>query len=166
MSSNSNRSLAPHLLGSNYWDLWDYPQDIYGQDFGVPSSTVTESGGFTIGQDPQNFEVNLDVHHFKPEEITVKHVGDTIVVHGKHQEKSDPHGFVSRQFTRKYTLPAEVDFNQVACKYDNNTLTILGPHKAQEAIDHNERIIPIDYADRQPSLAQASQPQSRRRLNY
>lgn len=51
------------------------------------------------------FEVCLDVQHFKPEEISVKVEKTSVVVHAKHEEKQDEHGFVSRQFTRRYDLP-------------------------------------------------------------
>lgn len=57
------------------------------------------------------FKVTLDVKHFTPEEITVKTVGDVIEVHGRHEEKKDDHGVISRDFTRKYTVPKSEDFS-------------------------------------------------------
>ena len=39
----------------------------------------------------------VDVGHFKPSEITVKTTDDNIIVHGKHEERNDQHGFVSRE---------------------------------------------------------------------
>ena len=47
-----------------------------------------------------SLQVNLDVQQFKPEELTVKVADKFLVVEGKHEERSDEHGFVSRQFTR------------------------------------------------------------------
>jgi len=54
-------------------------------------------------------QVNLDVQQFKPEEIAVKVVDNSIVVEGKHEERKDDHGFVSRSFTRRYVLPENID---------------------------------------------------------
>ena len=51
------------------------------------------------------FKINLDVAHFKPEEIYVKTVDDKIVIHAKHEEKEDEHGFIMREFQRSYVLP-------------------------------------------------------------
>lgn len=53
--------------------------------------------------------MSLDVQQFKPEELKVKVVEDYIVVEGKHDERSDQHGFISRQFTRRYKIPENVD---------------------------------------------------------
>lgn len=56
-----------------------------------------------IGKD--GFQVCLDVQHFQPNEITVKTENNSIVVNGKHEEKQDEHGYISREFTRRYELP-------------------------------------------------------------
>lgn len=55
------------------------------------------------------FQVSLDVQQFKPEELSVKVKEGSVVVEGKHEEKRDAHGFISRQFTRRYQLPETVD---------------------------------------------------------
>lgn len=59
-------------------------------------------------------QVNLDVQQFKPEELTVKVVNKQIVVEGKHEERSDEHGVISRQFIRKYRLPDNVDKDSIS----------------------------------------------------
>lgn len=57
------------------------------------------------------FQVSLDVQQFKPEELSVKVKEGSVVVEGKHEEKRDVHGFISRQFTRRFQLPETVDSN-------------------------------------------------------
>lgn len=57
-----------------------------------------------VGKD--GFNVKLDVEHFKPEEITVKTVGNSIIIEAKHEERKDSEsGYVSRQIVRRYDLP-------------------------------------------------------------
>ncbi|XP_055297195.1 heat shock protein 26-like [Sitodiplosis mosellana] len=56
-----------------------------------------------IGKD--GFQVCLDVQHFQPNEISVKTENNSIVVNAKHEEKKDDHGYISREFTRRYELP-------------------------------------------------------------
>lgn len=52
------------------------------------------------------FDIKLDVEDFKPEEVTVKTVGNSIVIEAKHEERKDSElGYVSRQIVRKYELP-------------------------------------------------------------
>ncbi|XP_031627013.1 heat shock protein 23-like [Contarinia nasturtii] len=53
----------------------------------------------------EGFQVFLDVQHFLPNEISVKTENNSIVVHAKHEEKQDDHGYISREFTRRYDLP-------------------------------------------------------------
>ena len=55
--------------------------------------------------DDKEFKVNLDVTHFKPNEISVKAIGNRIVVEGKHDERQDDHGIIQRYFKRTYMLP-------------------------------------------------------------
>jgi HSP20 family molecular chaperone IbpA len=68
--------------------------------------------------------VNLDVQQFKPEEIAVKTVdsegSSCIVVEGKHEEKQDEHGFVTRHFVRRYMLPADADGEKIQCKLSSD----------------------------------------------
>ena len=59
-----------------------------------------------VTTEDDKFKVTLDVKHFSPEELTVKTVGNYVEIRGKHEEKKDDHGVVSRDFTRKYTIPA------------------------------------------------------------
>jgi crystallin alpha B len=65
----------------------------------------------------------LDVQQFKPDELTVKTVNDYVVVEGKHEERQDEHGFISRQFQRRYKLPNDI----LTCLVGNtsNNLRIL-----------------------------------------
>jgi crystallin, alpha B len=79
-----------------------------------------QSGVSNIVNDKDKFQVNLDVQQFKPEEITVKAVDNTIVVEGKHEEKQDEHGFVSRQFSRRYVLPEGADKDKIECKLSSD----------------------------------------------
>ena len=53
----------------------------------------------------EEFKVNLDVAHFKPEEIQVKTVDNKVVISAKHEERQDEHGFIMREFKRSYMLP-------------------------------------------------------------
>jgi hypothetical protein len=42
-----------------------------------------------------------------------------LVVTGKHKEKADEHGFVSRSFTRRYALSKDVDMTALQCNVSN-----------------------------------------------
>jgi crystallin alpha B len=80
-------------------------------------------------------QVNLDVQQFKPEELKVRVVDDYLVVEAKHEERSDEHGFISRQFTRRYKLPEDVDPLALVSKLSSDgVLSLEAPKKVVSLI--------------------------------
>ena len=99
-----------------------------------------------VVEDNNQFRVKLDVNHFKPEEISVKFVDNFVVVSGKHEEVEDKHGWVSRQFSRRYSLPEEYDSNKLFSTLSTDgVLVIKAPLKQKESLKDNERIVPITH---------------------
>lgn len=90
------------------------------------------------------FQVNLDVQHFLPNEITVKTVDNNIIeVEGKHDAKEDQHGEIYRHFIRRYTLPDGYDVKDVISTLSSDgVLTVKAPPKSK-AIESNERVVQI-----------------------
>lgn len=94
--------------------------------------------------DDNGFQFQVDVKHYKPEEISVKLEDNIVVVEGKHEEVSDEHGTISRQFVRKFGLPegvVNVDKLQSSLSSDG-VLTITAPKL--EALESKTRSIPIE----------------------
>ncbi|KAK3509446.1 hypothetical protein QTP70_035094, partial [Hemibagrus guttatus] len=52
--------------------------------------------------DNKTWRISLDVSHFDPEEVDVKINEGYLEIAGKHEERHNGHGTVSRSFTRKY----------------------------------------------------------------
>lgn len=94
----------------------------------------------TVGKD--GFQVCMDVSQFKPSELTVKTVDNTVVVEGRHEEREDDHGLIQRHFIRKYTLPKDYDPNHVVSTISSDGVLTV---KAQppKAITQNERVVQI-----------------------
>merc|ERR1711915_949801 len=60
-----------------------------------------------VKDDDKKMEVSLDTSQYRPDELNVSVANGAITVEGKHEEKAeDGSKMVSRQFVRKYTLPA------------------------------------------------------------
>lgn len=99
--------------------------------------------GSSIKADADKYQINLDVQQFAPEDISVKTVDGYIVVEGKHEEKKDEHGYISRQFTRRYALPEGATPESVESKLSSDgVLTISAPRKVPETVK-GERNVPI-----------------------
>ncbi|XP_035691683.1 alpha-crystallin B chain-like [Branchiostoma floridae] len=99
--------------------------------------------------DDKKFKVMVDVNQFSPEEVKVKTVGNYVVVHARHEEKQDEHGFIQREFTRKYMLPEGVDPEKVTSSLaTDGVLTVEAP--TQKALEPAgpERSVPIKKQDK------------------
>ncbi|KAJ8966311.1 hypothetical protein NQ314_003576 [Rhamnusium bicolor] len=105
--------------------------------------SVLQDTGSSVNFDKDKFQANLDVQQFKPEEISVKVTGDnTVTIEGKHEEKQDQHGYISRHFIRKYVLPENCDVKNVQSKLSSDgVLSITAPKIDEKKIEHRE--IPI-----------------------
>ncbi|KAJ6646883.1 Heat shock protein 26 [Pseudolycoriella hygida] len=97
----------------------------------------------TIGKD--GFQVCIDVEDFAPNEISVKTVDNNeIVVEAKHEERQDDHGYISRQFTRRYTLPEGYNIKDVASKLSSDgILTVHAPPVERTDDGSKVRVIQI-----------------------
>lgn len=52
------------------------------------------------------------------------------MVEGKHEERQDKHGYISRQFTRRYKLPPNVNLEAVKSSLSSDgVLSIAAPKK-------------------------------------
>jgi HSP20 family molecular chaperone IbpA len=89
-----------------------------------------------VRDDEKTFEVSLDTHNYRPDEIKVNVVNKVLTVEGKHEEKSeDGSKYVSRQFIRKYTLPKECPPDEVVSNLSaDGVLLITAPKTWKVAI--------------------------------
>ncbi|XP_062450599.1 alpha-crystallin B chain isoform X1 [Rhea pennata] len=116
--------------------------------FRMPSWIETGLSEMRLEKD--KFSVNIDVKHFSPEELKVKVLGDMIDIHGKHEERQDEHGFIAREFNRKYRIPADVDPLTITSSLSlDGVLTVSAPRKLS---DLPERTIPITHEEK-PAIA-------------
>lgn len=95
----------------------------------------------TIGKD--GFQVSMDVQQFKPSELVVKVIENSVVVEGKHEEREDDHGYISRHFVRRYSLPKGYDPNKVVSTLSSDGVLTVSIPKPQIEDKSNERVIQI-----------------------
>ncbi|XP_030371880.1 heat shock protein 26 [Scaptodrosophila lebanonensis] len=95
-----------------------------------------------IGKD--GFQVCMDVAQFKPSELNVKVVDNSIVVEGKHEERQDDHGYIARHFVRRYNVPQGYEPEKVASSLSSDgVLTVTIPKPQPIADKTKERVIQI-----------------------
>lgn len=93
--------------------------------------------------DKDKFQLDLDVKQFKPDEINVRVTGNTITIEGKHEEKRDEHGYVSRHFIRRCVLPEGHDINGVVSKLSSDGVLSITAPRIEKNMDEKERQIPV-----------------------
>ncbi|XP_065089936.1 protein lethal(2)essential for life-like [Ochlerotatus camptorhynchus] len=104
---------------------------LYSRPWRNSSLASRQDSGSTVNVASDKFQINLDVQQFSPEEISVQATDNSIIVEGKHEEKQDEHGCISRHFVRRYVLPAGHDANQIVSRLSSDgILTVSAPKKA------------------------------------
>lgn len=131
---------SPHSMQhplNNHIEPWRWPQLV---EHGTHSNATKA----TTGKDG-SYQVRLDVQQFTPEEILVKTVGKSIVVEAKHEERQDEHGSISREFTRRYSLPPGFNIKDVVTQLSSDgILTIKAPPEAKALENEDVRILQIE----------------------
>ncbi|KAF6203680.1 hypothetical protein GE061_002013 [Apolygus lucorum] len=115
-----------------------------------------ESGVSNVKSDDKEFSVRLDVTHFKPEELKVS-LDDQgfIKVEGAHEERNDEHGYISRQFTRRYKLPEDALPDTLASNLSSDGVLTLQAAKKPKQIKAGREIKII--RTNQPALKKEEQ---------
>ncbi|RUS75049.1 hypothetical protein EGW08_017185 [Elysia chlorotica] len=101
-------------------------------------------GDSQVENTDKEFRIRLDLSSYKPEEVKITMDSQKVTVHAKHEERRDNHGFVSREMTRTYKLPNDVDVNSASSSMnDNGTLSIKLSKTALEA--PKDVNIPVEF---------------------
>jgi len=118
---------------------WAIPETV--KEVWKPMMTKTNDEVIKVTNDDSKFEVTLDVSEYKPEELKVTTVNNTLAIEGKHEssrsdEKNTPASTASgsstvmRQFSRKWTLPSDANPNEVVSNLSSDgILMITAPRK-------------------------------------
>jgi len=94
--------------------------------------------------DEKKLEICLDTSQYKPSELKILVKNGIITIEGKHEEKAeDGSKMVSRQFIRRYTLPAESKAEDVVSNLSSDGVLVITVNKSSE----NDRIVEIKNAD-------------------
>ncbi|KAH8371611.1 hypothetical protein KR093_008272 [Drosophila rubida] len=94
-----------------------------------------------VGRD--GFQICMDVAQFSPKELSVKVVDNYIVVEGKHEEREDHHGYVSRHFVRRYALPDGYEGGKVMSSLSSDGVLSVNVPKPQPIGMAKERVVQI-----------------------
>jgi len=102
---------------------------------GMNSPLIQQEG------DCKQLKLRFDVSQYKPEEIVVKTVDNKLLVHAKHEEKTDNRS-VYREYNREFLLPKGTNPELIKSSLSKDgVLTVEAPLPAIAGND--EKVIPI-----------------------
>ena len=102
---------------------------------------IKDDQAIKFRDDDKVFEVSLNTHNYRPDEIKVNVEGKVLSIEGRHEEKSeDGHSFTSRRFVRKYTLPDSCPADQVASNLSaDGVLLVTAPKTSATPIQMEKK---------------------------
>lgn len=98
----------------------------------IRSSNVTsdDSQAVSCTEEDDKYKMMIDVKDFKPEDINVKTIDDTVVIEGK-IEKKEGNAVSTQKFTRRFILPSGVNLNAITSALSRDgVLTVNAPKLA------------------------------------
>ncbi|CAD5234805.1 unnamed protein product [Bursaphelenchus xylophilus] len=97
-----------------------------------------------IHNDRNRFSVEIDAYQFRPEELQVKTLDDTLLIEGRHEDVKDSDNYTKMYFVRKYQLPPDVHPQDITSSIDSSGRLNVEAKKPYAAIEGRERTIPIE----------------------
>ena len=102
----------------------------------------SEQSGFShVQYDDDTYKIMVNVQDYKPEELSIRTVDNTVIVEAKHEEKSS-----TQSFNQSFTLPAGVDPDCVRSALSKQgVLTISAALPKIVKYSDSGRLIPIKH---------------------
>lgn len=128
------RWMLPRFLSRDESDK-TFPADFFSAAGGKAGGGADDQV-MRVVDEGDKFEVSLDTHEYRPDELKVSVEGGQLVVEAKHEEKGDGR-FVSRQFRRSFALPEGCRAAAVASNLSSDGILVVTAPK-KEAIEEKK----------------------------
>ncbi|XP_062539566.1 heat shock protein beta-1 isoform X1 [Armigeres subalbatus] len=143
-TSNAASALRPQASSTQVQDI----NSPLIQDSGSQTSVGRDSIEETVEQiedgDNKVLKLRFDVSQYAPEEIVVKTVDNKLLVHAKHEEKSESKS-VYREYNREFLLPKGCNPELIKSSLSKDgVLTVDAPLPLQ-ALTAGETMIPVAH---------------------
>lgn len=136
-STTNNQSVTNNSSSSALSPLrTQIPKQNYISD--ISSPLIQDEG------DSKVLKLRFDVSQYAPEEIVVKTVDQKLLVHAKHEEKSDTKS-VYREYNREFLLPKGVNPEQIRSSLSKDGVLTVDAPLPTPALTAGEKMIPIAH---------------------
>jgi len=141
VKSSENRSLDRQNSLAKWENGWMFPRrwmlpSLKSEFKDMDLFKEKDSEVIRVKDDEKKMEVSLDTSQYRPDELSVSVSNGAITVEGKHEEKAeDGSKMVSRQFARKYRLPAGARAEDVVSNLSSDGVLVITANKSNPAIE-------------------------------
>eukprot|EP00091_Calanus_sinicus_P015357 TRINITY_DN334_c0_g1_i8.p1 TRINITY_DN334_c0_g1~~TRINITY_DN334_c0_g1_i8.p1 ORF type:complete len:365 (+),score=140.86 TRINITY_DN334_c0_g1_i8:25-1095(+) len=162
--NRTNSSLVPASDSLMFRDFlmprkWMMPK-LFDDNFGSMLE-MKDSNLISMKNDDTKMEMSLNTAGYKPSELKVNVSDGEITIEGKHEEKSEEgHTMVSRQFSKKYTLPAEAKLTEIVSNLSQDgvmVITVPKEKKIQEVKEEKKEKVEHKMLSANQEKAKASE---------
>eukprot|EP00092_Neocalanus_flemingeri_P000103 GFUD01000105.1.p1 GENE.GFUD01000105.1~~GFUD01000105.1.p1 ORF type:complete len:418 (-),score=150.40 GFUD01000105.1:108-1361(-) len=142
--TNSPMVPSDDSVMSRNWMLprkWMMPK-LFEDDFSSLLD-MKDSNLISLKNDDSKMEISLNTAGYKPSELKVNVADGEMSIEGKHEEKSEEgHTMVSRQFSKRYTLPAEAKLTEVVSNLSQDGVMVITVPKEKriEEVKENQKM--------------------------
>jgi len=124
---------------------WLRPALRFGEEFERSMNEASQL--MRVKEDDTKFEVSLDTHEFRPDELKINVNDNLLTIEGMHEEKSEEGtNYAYRNFKRKYTLPRGCEAKTVNSNLSSDGVLMITAPK-NPALTHADRAIPIQMQE-------------------
>lgn len=148
-------------------DLWEVVQAVNRlqdlvDDFDVPSSAERhDAGELTMKREQDgSLQLTMDVTGFKPEDLKIELVDDSLVVHGK-SETSGENSFSKSEIKRWFKLPENCKVEDIKSNMTVDNKLLISLPSTKPANEQKKREIAITV-DKRPQVEDAKAPNQAR----
>merc|ERR1712072_1046594 len=134
---------------------WLMPKGFFDEDFAnfsdlIPKTLLTpqlKDEVLRVKDDDNKFEVSIDTHGYKPEDLQVKIKDNVVSIEAKSEEKKDEpnsKSYVSRHLAKSFTLPQGCKMQSVTSNLSKDGLLIVSAPKVEAIQQTSSRKVPIE----------------------
>lgn len=135
----------PSLLDDN--SFFDRKGSLFDSEKSLLATNSETNGVSRVEYDDNNYKIHVNVENFRPEELVVKTIDNTVKVDAKHEDKTvDGHSYSTRSFSQSFTLPRGVNPDLISSALSKEgVLTISAPLPPALKNNASERLVPIKH---------------------
>jgi len=105
-----------------------------------------QNGISRVQYDDDTYKILVNVENYKPEELVIKTVDNTVIVEAKHEEKtSDGHSYATQSFNQSFTLPTGIRPESVTSGLSKEGVLTISAPLPKAANLSSERVLPIKH---------------------